>query len=135
MEVVIFTKLFLFAFLINVVWEMLHSQLYTTCLNQTWTKNVPLLLKMSVKDGLWITLLYAISVVLFGNWNIFEDNSQLLFFVLLALAVGCIDEFVSIRLKRWEYAPTMPTIFGVGVTPLLEFATTGLIALLMVFFL
>ncbi|PIR83904.1 hypothetical protein COU18_00610 [Candidatus Kaiserbacteria bacterium CG10_big_fil_rev_8_21_14_0_10_51_14] len=135
MEMLILAKLFLFAFLINVVWEMMHSQLYTTCLDRSWKKNVPLLLKMSVKDGLWITVLYGVSVVLFANWNIFENDAQLLFFVVFALAAGCIDEFVSIRLKRWEYAPTMPTIFGVGVTPFLEFAVTGLLALGMVFFL
>lgn len=127
-------KIFLFGFLLNVVWEMLHSQLYTTCLNQAWTKNIPLLLKMSVKDGLWIVLFYAASVFLFGNWNIFGDVAQLVFFVALGLAFGFIDESISIGLKRWEYAPAMPTIFGVGITPLLEIPVSGVLTLFIVFY-
>ncbi len=134
MEELLF-KVFLLGFLLNVVWEMLHSQLYTTCLEQTWTKNVPLLLKMSLKDGAWITLFYGTSVLFFQNWNIFEHIWQLIFFIALGLAFGFIDESISIRLKRWEYAPAMPKIFGVGLTPLLEIPVTGILALLIAFFL
>jgi len=36
-------------------------------------------------------------------------------------------------MRRWEYLPSMPTVFGVGLTPLIELATTGVAAFLVVF--
>jgi hypothetical protein len=129
------TELFVFGFLLNMVWEVWHSQLYTTCLKQEWTKNVRLLTIMSLKDAFFIVLFYLTTVFIFGSYDIFNNSLQLVFFVLISLSFSFVDEKISIKKKRWEYAPTMPTVFGVGITPLLEIAITGVLALVVVFFL
>lgn len=118
---------------LNIVWEFLHAWLYETCRRQTWQQNVPLLLIMAVKDGGFIVFFYSLSVVLFGRVEIVRSVWQLLFFFVLALSFSFVDERVSLRLKRWEYATSMPRVFGVGVTPLLEIAVTGLLAFWIVF--
>jgi hypothetical protein len=129
------TALFVFGFLLNMVWEIWHSQLYTTCLKQEWTKNVRLLTIMSLKDAFFIVLFYLVTVLLFGSYDIFSNSLQLVVFVFISLSFSFVDEKISIKKKRWEYAPAMPTIWGVGVTPLLEIAVTGGIALAFVFLL
>lgn len=125
--------IFVVGFGLNLLWELAHHRLYETCRRQTWRKNVPLLIVMSAKDGFWIALFSIISSLVFGIENILQHGGALAFFVALALAFSFFDERISLRLGRWEYAAGMPTLFGVGVTPLLEIALTGVATLLLVF--
>jgi hypothetical protein len=94
---------------------------------------VKLICAMSAKDSFWILLFFLISAFLFQNISIMQDYTQLGFFVLLSLGFAFIDEKISTKMGRWEYAPSMPTVFGVGITPLLEIAVTGILTFLIVF--
>tara|TARA_Y100000310_G_C20703029_1_gene831859 strand:- start:10009 stop:10416 length:408 start_codon:yes stop_codon:yes gene_type:complete len=125
----------LIAFLLNVVWEMNHAPLYTTCHNLSITKNARLLTIQSAKDAFFILLFYGITVFIFDETAIFINIYQLALFVLLGLSFSFIDEKVSIKKHRWEYTDSMPTVFGVGITPLLEIAVTGILTFLVVFYL
>lgn len=125
-------KIWVVGVLLNVVWEIAHHRLYETCRQQTWEQNMPLLLFMSLKDGLFIVLFYSVSAGLFGVRTIFEHVEAWVLFVVLALTFSFLDEKISTRLGRWEYASSMPTLWGVGITPLLEIAVTGLLAVWLV---
>lgn len=114
-------QIFSVGFGLNLAWELTHCQLYETCRRQTWRQNTPLLIKMSFKDAVFIVLFYFISAGII--W----------LFVLLSLAFAFVDEKISVKRKRWEYAASMPTLFGVGLTPMLEIAVTGLITFVIVF--
>lgn len=126
-------EVFLISFLINLLWEVLHSQLYITCLKSPLKKFIPLIIGASLKDGFWISLFFVISVYIFGNVNILTNLFQLAFFIFVALIFAFVDEKVSLRMKRWEYSRQMPTIFGVGITPLLELSVTGILTFLYIF--
>lgn len=130
---IILTKLFIVGFLVNLLWEVNHSVLYTTCYNLTLPKYTRLITLMSAKDGFWIALFYGITVLIYKNFFILEQTAQLLLFIATALLFSFFDEYISLRLKRWEYVPAMPTILGVGLTPLLEIAVTGVITFFLVF--
>jgi hypothetical protein len=121
-------QLFTVALLLNVVWEFGHSRLYTTCLKQRWTKNIPLLTKMAIKDAFFIVLFYTITAYVFNNFEIWKNIYHTAGFAFLSLAFSYSDELISTKAGRWHYAPSMPRFMGVGVTPLLEVAATGLIA-------
>jgi hypothetical protein len=127
--------IFLVSALLNIPWEITQTQLqlYENCANVPLRTCMPLLLVMSVKDGFFILLFYLLTVWLFRNEKILERPLQLVTFVLIALSFAFIDETVSLRLGRWAYTSAMPTVFGAGVTPLLELATTGVVALFLVF--
>jgi hypothetical protein len=129
----ILLQIFLISFLINLLWEVIHSQLYTTCLKAPLKKFIPLIIGASLKDGFWISFFFGISVYIFGNVNILTNLHQLLFFTFLALSFSFIDEKISLKKKRWEYSKQMPKIFGVGITPLLEVAITGIATFLYIF--
>lgn len=122
-------KIFPAASLINLAWEVAHSPLYETALAMPVKEYSPMILTMSLKDGLWITLFYAISTILFKNTDILKNRKQLGTFVVMALTFSALDEKISLAMGRWEYAEAMPTPFGIGLTPLLELAITGVATL------
>ena len=115
-----YVLLFHIAFLLNFVWEVWHSQLYTTCRTMPLADYIPLMTIQSLKDALWITLAYAIVL-----WF----SLPLWVFALGLVIFSALVELHALRTKRWEYAPEMPTLFGIGLTPFIELALTGLLAL------
>ncbi len=105
--------LFAVALLLNLVWEFSHVHLYLTKVSNAY------LVWQSVKDAVWVTLAYLLAP------NIYVFVGGLVVFAFLV-------EFHAIKTKRWEYAHTMPRVFGVGLTPLFELAVTGVAALFLV---
>lgn len=130
---VLVLKIATVAFFLNFFWEVLHSRLYATTLVMGPSALGNLLTLQSLKDAGWILLLYLITMFLFRNIDITKRPAQLVSFVLLALVFSFVDERISVELGRWAYAPAMPTVFGAGLTPLLELAVTGAAAFIIVF--
>lgn len=126
-------EIFIVSFFLNLLWEMLHSQLYTTCLETNLKKYINLIIFASIKDALFISLFYLISVFIFDNKIILENLNQLVFFIITALTFSFIDEKVSLRQKRWQYSKKMIKLFWVWITPLFEIAITGYITFLVIF--
>jgi len=129
----ILLKIFLLSFLLNLVYEVCHSVLYKTCQEARLNFYVPLILKASLKDAFFISLFYLITVFLFRDFFILNNYWGLSAFIILCLAFSFVDEKISLKLGRWQYAANMPKIFGVGLTPLLELAITGALAFLLIF--
>lgn len=126
-------QIFIVSFLLNLVWEMIHSRLYENCLRMSSRKIIRLATKMSLKDGFWISFFYLITVLIFKNINILANYTQLLVFIGLALGFSFTDEKISIKRKRWQYSKKMPKVFKVGISPLFELAVTGILAFLYIF--
>lgn len=126
-------QIFLVGCVLNLVWEVAHCQLYETCRRQSWGKNAPLLIIMALKDGGFIVFFYLVSAAVVQSFDVTRHARALLLFVALSLGFAFLDETVSLRMRRWEYTAAMPRIFGVGVTPLLEVALTGLVTFVVVF--
>lgn len=129
----ILIQIFIISFFLNLLWEVIHSQLYTTCLESPLKKYIPLIIFASIKDWFFITLFYLISVFIFGSQNILDNYTQLSFFIIISLIFSFFDERISLKQKRWQYSSEMPTIFGVWITPLLEIAVTGVVCFWWVF--
>lgn len=92
-----------------------------------WPALTKLLLKMSVKDGVWISVFYLFTVLLFHTVNPWDNWMQVAIFSVIALSFAFVDEKISITMGRWEYSPKMPLVYGVGLTPLLELVATGIL--------
>jgi len=114
---VLIFKIFLIAFCINLLYELAHSWLYETCQKASWKKYAYLMFKGALFDGAMITLVYYLA------------NGNIVIFVLLALVFAYAWEFVAVKNKRWEYSVQMPLVLGVGITPLIQLALTGIIAI------
>ena len=132
-EVILIKKIFIIAFFINLLWELVHSQLYDTCLKMKLKPYTKLIIKMSLIDAFMISLIYLITALIFKNYLILNSPIQLITYSILALLFVFIDEKIAIKNKRWKYSKKMPTIFGVGITPLIELFLTGIITFLIIF--
>lgn len=133
MEIVSFAaKLFAVSFFLNFLWEVQHSVLYQTCLRMPLQKCVRLLTKMSLKDAFWIVLFFCTTAYAFGTVDIFNQWQTSAFFLFLCLTFAAFVEITAIRFGRWKYATAMPTVKGIGLSPLLELAVTGSAALFFV---
>jgi len=73
-----------------------------------------------------LTVFYFITVLLWRTENPFTRPGAISTFLVISVTFSFLVEKISIKKGRWEYAKSMPTIFEVGMTPLLELPFTGL---------
>lgn len=118
---------FFISFFINLLYELFHSVLYTTCLEAPLKTYMYLILKAALFDGIVITGIYFfVSVV-------FRGSLQILLFIVISLVFAFAWEKYSLAKGKWVYSDTMPTILGVGVTPLIQLALTGFLSIYLTF--
>ena len=41
-------------------------------------------------------------------------------------------EIINLNLGRWDYTKLMPTIFGIGISPLIQLVATAIISLVLI---
>ncbi len=122
----IIIKLFFIAFFINLLYEILHSFLYETCLNVHLKRYIFLIFKAAIFDGFSITAIYFIVSLIFAN------NLRISMFLLISLIFAYGYEKYALSHKRWKYSNSMPILLGVGITPLIQLALTGLLSIYLV---
>jgi hypothetical protein len=127
--------IFFIAFFLNLLYELLHSLLYTTCLEAPLKYYVYLMLKAATFDAASITVAYVLSIILFGNDNPFTHAPQLAALLIGLLIFAYSWEVYSLYKKKWQYTPVMPKILGVGITPLVQLTICGFLSLYIVFYL
>ncbi|MGA9535985.1 MAG: hypothetical protein WBR24_08755 [Desulfobacterales bacterium] len=93
---------------------------------------VPMLLYVSSVDGLIVLGLYLGVGVMWLDlfWLKPFMKKQILVFTSIGAGVAALIEYLSIfYYHRWKYNKEMPTIYGIGISPLFQLSVTGLLAL------
>lgn len=105
---------FVLAFFLNLIWEVLHSFLYSHYQGGPITRIV--LIKASLFDAIFITLIY----VLFLKWRYFQKRIWLA--LLIGFVFAIILEIYALKTGRWAYNSLMPIvpIIGTGLTPTIQ---------------
>lgn len=105
------------SFVVNLVWEYLHLPLYTGYeqLGSGW----PLILWATSGD-----VLYTLVVVAFVFLCSLEAKPRA-FRHYVALGIGgfivaLLVEYKAMALHKWAYTTAMPTLFHIGLSPLLQ---------------
>jgi len=111
---------FALAFVLNWVWEIVHSAFYTHYRGGAITAFI--LLRAALVDAGIILALVLIA-------REFKLNRSSVV-VAGGLVAALIIELWALQTGRWAYNPLMPVlpIVGVGLTPLIQLAVTGYIA-------
>lgn len=125
-------KLFIFAFLLNVLWEFCHSQLYVTCLKMPLPSLIRLLLRVSFFDAVWIVIFVEVINLLLSTSLPLESFIGIVLFFMFTITYAIVIEVHAKRTKRWEYAKSMPKVFGVGISPLIQLFITGILAMILI---
>lgn len=109
-------------FILNGAWEVLHTPLYADATRDwfylLWTRlHCTLGDVLILLSAFWIASLIARS----RFWWTSRWATVLPVFLVTGLAYTAFSEWANTRLwEGWEYGPNMPRIFGLGVTPLLQ---------------
>jgi len=117
-----------FVFISNLIWEALHSTLYICNMNGDF---VYIILRSSVGDVFLIGLIFLFISLKNMNtkWINKPSRLDLILIAIVGILTAIIIEMVSLSSGRWEYEIMMPTILGIGITPIFQLAITAIISL------
>lgn len=107
------------AFVLNAIWENLHSLFYDNYMGGKITEFI--LLRASLFDALIITLISLPFIYLY----FLKDKSWLI--LVLGTAIAVINEWYGLNTSRWAYNALMPIvpILETGITPTMQLGLLG----------
>ena len=114
--------IFLLAFIMNFIWENLHSFLYLNYKGGEITQFI--LLRASLFDA----LLIAIISLPFLYFEFLKTKAWLI--LIIGIAVATFNEWYGLSTLRWAYSSSMPIIpiIKTGLTPTLQLGLLGYIS-------
>ena len=117
--------------ILNMIWEFSHYFLY---LDLSGISKYPHLIIASFTDTLIILGIFTIVSLKNRNFNWMKTPRKLdyLLIVFFGLTIAVFIEIINLHLGRWTYTATMPTIFRIGISPLIQLALTGIISLIII---
>ena len=117
--------------ILNLIWEFSHSSLY---IDLSGISPIPHLFLASFTDILIILGIFLIVSLKNKNinWINTPTRKDYLIVVLLGLIISATIEIINLNLGRWKYTRLMPTIFGIGISPLIQLAATAILSLLII---
>lgn len=122
---------FLFSFLLNFLWESLHAVYLYQSHDFNASKYVTMLLYVSLVDGLIISGLYLGVGLIWWNllWIKNLTITRVLVFAFSGIGLAAIIEHLALfHEQKWAYKVEMPTLLGIGISPLFQLSITGLMA-------
>ena len=117
------------ALILNLFWEFSHYYLYV---DLSGIPRYPHLILASFTDMIIILAIF-IAISIFNKefeWINKPNNKDYFLIIIFGLFIAVVIEAVNLNLERWDYTDAMPLIFGVGLSPLIQLAVTGIIALM-----
>ena len=125
------SKLIILAIIIlglNIVWEFLHYRLY---IDLTGIPSTTHLIIASFADLFLVFLIFSIISIFNKSISWIENPHKLDYniIILFGILIATIIEIYSLSNGRWAYTNLMPTIFGIGLSPLIQLFTTSIIGL------
>ncbi|GMQ94986.1 MAG: hypothetical protein BMS9Abin13_096 [Patescibacteria group bacterium] len=126
------------AFLLNFLWESWHAiYLYKDFGSAAFDvkEYISLIGYVSIVDMLILLGIAALGAFLWKQFFWFKKMSAVKYWyvVLSAAAIAVAIEIKGVYVfHQWAYSELMPTIFGIGLSPLLQLAVTGLLGLWLV---
>ena len=130
-NILLIILIFITAFILNGIWELFHYRLY---FDLSGIPKYPHLLLATVTDAIIITVIFLIISLKNKDFDWIKKTKKLdyIITIIISLSVAIFIELRALRIERWAYKTTMPTIFGIGLSPLLQLAVTAILSLLIV---
>lgn len=133
-------KFFAVSYLLNFFWESWHAYyLYwgyagVSFADYSISGYLKLMSKVSLVDAGILTIIFLIGFFVWRDLGwlcpLGLKLNRWAYFLTATIGIAAFIEIKGVYiLKEWSYLETMPTIFGLGLSPLVQLATTGLLAL------
>lgn len=109
-------------FALHLAWEMGQAGLFTDFRDTPWWRHAPRCSLAALGDVTLSGLAWTCTALLFGWRWAFEGRvtSAALVWIAVGEVATIALERWALAAGRWTYAPHMPTIFGVGLSPLVQ---------------
>ena len=128
------SKLSLLGFIIlilNLIWEFSHYRLYIDL------TGIPSTLHLIIArfTDLFLVLIIFLIISIFRkniNWIEKPQKQNYIIIIVLGMLIATVIEIYSLSNGRWSYTELMPTIFGIGISPLIQLFTTAIISLILI---
>ena len=120
--------LVLLIFSLNLIWEFSHYKLYV---DLTGIPSNLHLIIASLTDLFLILIIFLINSIFRKSVSWIENTkkSDYAVIVILGVLIAIIIEIYSLSRGRWLYTESMPMIFGIGISPLIQLFTTSIISI------
>lgn len=95
---------------------------------------VPMVNFVSILDALAILGIYMIAALFLKDffWIKNLTKFKIATFLVLSLIVAFIIEYICVySLKWWAYNSFMPLLAGIGISPLIQLAVTGIVSIVL----
>ena len=125
---------FILSYLLNFLWESIHAKLFYTGFLLENVNYWNLMIYASTIDSLLVILMYFTTALFFKDiyWIKKTSKYKILLFITIGFLIAIYIEYLNVYiLHRWEYNELMPTIFGIGLSPLIQLSITGLVSILL----
>lgn len=122
---------FLFSYAANFIWESLHAVFLYEEHDFHAEKYIRMVIYASSVDGLLIVGIYLFTAIVWKDmlWLQKMDKKQRLAVFVLGMIVAAVVEYRKVfLLKAWSYTKLMPTVFGIGISPMFQLSITGMLA-------
>ena len=126
--------LILMFFLFSIVWEFSHSALYDwnkPPIKGNYLKSIS---SSIIGDVIFLSLIFLIIAIINKNlsWIMDPRAMDFVWVAIFGILFAVLIELRAISESKWSYTAAMPTIFGIGLTPLIQLAITGALSLFLV---
>lgn len=123
------------AFVLNLAWEIAQLPLYTLAEEGDYARIARYVLHCTLGDVLIATTTFFAPVLVWRrlDWYRVQPLAGGTMIIVLALSYTAGSELFNVyRRGAWAYAPSMPTVAGIGLAPLLQWIVVpGLMVLVM----
>jgi len=123
-----FIFVILISFILNLIWEFLHYSLYID--NSGISGSIHWIIA-SVGDAVFILIILLIVSFANGDFKWINKVKKIdyVLVIVLGFLTAILIEIRALYVERWDYTSAMPTLWGIGISPLLELAVTGVVSL------
>lgn len=111
------------AFVLNLTWEIAQARLYTLWASADDLAIAGALLHCSLGDVMIALTMFAVASILLwdADWPTSRPWAGGVVVVIGAIAFTAWSEWYNVyRLGNWGYTASMPMVFGIGLSPLLQ---------------
>ena len=118
-----------YSFLLHFVWEMLQFPLYGGMATAAHWLGIRMCLRATVGDVAIALSAYIVVAAWTRTWYWRASRIRIAAYLTVGLATTVLFEVLNVYVwHRWAYAPAMPILLGVGVSPLLQWIIVPLLA-------
>lgn len=115
--------------ILNLIWEFSHHSLY---IDLSGIPKYQHLIIASIADSLIILSIFSIISLINRKIEWINNPSKFDYLIIIfsGLVVATSIELANLNLGRWKYTPEMPTILGIGISPLIQLSLTGVVSII-----